>query len=141
MTHQLYKYLKVYVQGIKLLPNFNEEPTVKIFFNFNDNLTEMTSSAVNKRIQKLWNDGPSQKKVTATRMRKAISTAVRTSHPSSREMLASHMNHLPGTADRYYALQNRRKNALSMTSLISEVMENRKVGLNFYIAFYITNMF
>lgn len=139
MTHQLYKYLKVYVQGIKLLPNFNEEPTAKIFFNLNDNLTEMTS-AVNKRIQKLWNDGPSQKKITATRMRKAISTAVRTSHPSSREMLASH-NHLPGTADRYYALQIKRKNALSMTSLISEVMENRKVGLNFYIPFYITNIF
>jgi len=140
LTHQLYKYLKVYVQGIKLLPNFNEEPTAKIFFNLNDNLTEMTS-AVNKRIQKLWNDGPSQKKITATRMRKAISTAVRTSHPSSREMLASHMNHLPGTGDRYYALQNKRKNALSMTSLISEVMENRKVGLNFYIPFYITNIF
>ena len=124
------------------MPNFIDDLTARVFLNFKDEqLTEMTSSSINKRIQKLWRGGPSTKKITATRMRKAISTAVRTEHPQSREMLAAHMNHLPGTADRYYALQNRRRNALTMTHLISDVMENSKVGLNFYIPFYIKKIF
>jgi len=141
MTHLLFNYLKRYVKLIQLLPNFIDGPNARVFLNLKDDLTEMTSSSINKRIQKLWREGPSNKKITATRMRKAISTSVRTEHPESREMLAAHMNHLPGTADRYYALQNRRKNAVTMSNMISDVMENRKVGLNFYIPFYITNIF
>jgi hypothetical protein len=66
-----------YVKLVKLMPNFIDDLTARVFLNFKDEqLTEMTSSSINKRIQKLWRGGPSTKKITATRMRKAISTAV-----------------------------------------------------------------
>jgi hypothetical protein len=63
----------------------------------------MTSSHVNKLIQRIWQQGPIDKHVSATRLRKATSTAVRPAVPEARETLAKHMTHSPATADRHYA--------------------------------------
>lgn len=86
----------------------------------------MTSSHVNKAINRIWELGPVVKSISATRLRKATSTAARTAIPSSREVLARHMTHNPETADRHYALYNQRELAVPVTNMISAVMEGKK---------------
>ncbi|CAC5400110.1 unnamed protein product [Mytilus coruscus] len=89
----------------------------------------MTSSHVNKGIQRIWDQGPVNKPLTATRLRKATATAVRTQIPASREILARHMTHNPETADRHYALYKQRELAVPVTNMISAVMEGNQTQL------------
>jgi len=88
----------------------------------------MTSSHVNKSIQRIWQKGPIDKHVSATRFRKATSTAVRAAVPEAREALAKHMTHSTTTADRHYALFNQRQIAMPVANLISSVMEKSCPG-------------
>lgn len=72
-------------------------------------------------MQNLWQTVTS-KKITATKLRKAVSTTVREYRPDLREDLADHMNHLPSTADKYYVMKKTRDKAIGISKVISEVM-------------------
>ena len=89
----------------------------------------MTSSHVNKSIQRIWNRGPVTKHLNATRVRKATTTCVRAAHPESRTSLAKHMTHSLQTADRHYALHNQREMAIPISNLIQSVMEKSSPGI------------
>ncbi|CAG2217194.1 unnamed protein product [Mytilus edulis] len=114
---------------MKRIPNFHQQDTESIFTSFpkqDGSVVAMTSSHMNKAIQRLWNEGPSQKAISATRIRKATSTHVRAAVPGSREVLARHMTHAAQTADRYYALYDREQLAMPVSTLISSVMEHAR---------------
>ena len=114
---------------IQRIPQFPFDEEKSVFMTYpkpeNNEITEMTSSQMNKAIQRIWNLGPSKKTITATRIRKSTVTHVRKQHPESRESLAAHMSHRATTADKYYAMINRVENAVPMSKLISSVMERR----------------
>ncbi|VDI49930.1 Hypothetical predicted protein [Mytilus galloprovincialis] len=55
-------------------------------------------SSINKAVQRIRSEGPSEKMTNAIRIRKA--TAVRCAAPETREVLAKHMSHYTDKADR-----------------------------------------
>ncbi|CAG2196203.1 unnamed protein product [Mytilus edulis] len=88
---KLYGFLKDYIQMLKIIPGYPVAKEQSIFTTFpksDGTVSLLTSSQVNKGIQRVWDQGPVNKTVTATRLRKATSTAVRTQIPASREILA-----------------------------------------------------
>jgi hypothetical protein len=114
---------------LRIIPGYNLDDERSIFTSWpktDGTVALMTSSHVNKAINRIWELGPVVKSISATRLRKATSTAVRTAIPSSREVLARHMTHNPETADRHYALYNQRELAVPVTNMISAVMEGKK---------------
>ncbi|CAC5379905.1 unnamed protein product [Mytilus coruscus] len=124
---EVYSMLKNFIAMLKRIPNFQHQDNQSIFVSYpkrDGSVVPMTSSHMNKAIQRLWNEGPSEKAISATRLRKATSTHVRAAVPESREVLARHMTHAAATADRYYALYDREQLAMPISSLISSVMEN-----------------
>lgn len=113
---------------MKKIPNYPQDRTRSIFTSWPKNdgtVSLMTSSHVNKAINRVWDQGPVRKHISATRLRKATTTAVRTVHPASREVLAKHMSHNPETADRHYALYKKQEMAAPVTNLIASVMEGK----------------
>ena len=114
---------------LKRIPQFprNEKRSIFITFPKPDNsVSELTSSQVNKAIQRIWRLGPIEKPISATRLRKSTATNVRAVAPEVREPLAKHMNHDPATADTYYHVYDQRENAKPMCQLIASVMEGTK---------------
>ncbi|VDI67002.1 Hypothetical predicted protein [Mytilus galloprovincialis] len=92
---------------LKRIPNFQQQDNQSLFVSYpkhDGSVVPMTNSQMNKAIQRLWNKGPYEKAISATRLRKATSTHVRAAVPESREVLARHMTHASATANRYYAL-------------------------------------
>lgn len=127
LTPQLYRYLKNYTDMLRLVPNYVPADTKSIFIKWpgKDGVAiPMSSSHVNKSLNSIWSQGPIRKPISATRFRKATTTAVRSVVPASREVLARHMSHSAATADRYYEIHNTRTLAIPVTKLISSVMEN-----------------
>lgn len=125
---KLYGYLRRYLDMLRIIPGNNLDDERSIFTSWpktDGTVTLMTSSHVNKAINRIWEQGPVVKSISATRLRKATSTAVRTAIPSSREVLARHMTHNPETADRHYALYNQRELAVPVTNMILAVMEGK----------------
>ncbi|VDI23172.1 Hypothetical predicted protein [Mytilus galloprovincialis] len=116
---KLYGFLKDYIQMLKIIPDY---PVAKEQSNF-------TTFPKSDGIQRVWDHGPVNKTVTATRLRKATPTAVRTLIPASREILARHMTHNPETADRHYALYQHRELAVPVTNMIAAVMEGNQTQL------------
>ena len=126
---KLYGYLRLYLDMLRIIPGYNLDDERSIFTSWpktDGTVALMTSSHVNKAINRIWELGPVVKSISATRLRKATSTAVRTAIPNSREVLARHMTHNPETADRHYALYNQRELAVPVTNMISAVMEGKK---------------
>ncbi|CAG2236565.1 unnamed protein product [Mytilus edulis] len=80
----------------------------------------MTPSLINKAIQNIWKKAPINQKCITT-------TDVILADPTSRESLAAHMTHSPGTAGRHYNIINRRNNAIKVTNLIANVMAPMKI--------------
>lgn len=129
LSAEVYHQITRYVAMLDLVPGYTSDCNRTIFINWPTSkgvVTDMTSSHVNKSIQRFWGRGTSgTKKLTATRLRKATSTTVRKKHPEIRDRLACHMTHKPETADRYYQLHNQREMAVEMTQLIASVMETK----------------
>ncbi|VDI75269.1 Hypothetical predicted protein [Mytilus galloprovincialis] len=120
--------LKNYVEMCGRIPQFPQDWTRSIFVSFpkSDNtVSEMTSSHVNKAINRIWNLGPIAKPISATKIRKSTSTHVRAAAPGSRYEIARHMSHEPGTADKYYQIYNQRERAKPICQLIATVMEDQ----------------
>ena len=127
LTPHLYRYIKNYTDMLRLIPNYVPADNKSIFITWpgNDGVAiPMSSSHVNKSLNSIWSQGPIRKPISATRFRKATTTAVRSVVPESREVLAKHMSHSATTADRYYEIHNTRKMAIPVTKLIRSVMEN-----------------
>ena len=55
------------------------------------------------------------KKITATKLRKVVSTTVRENRSDLMEDLTDHMNHLSTIADKYYVTKKTRDKALGMS--------------------------
>ena len=91
-------------------------------------VAEMTSSHINKSIQRIWNRGPVTKHLNATRVRKAT-TCLRAAYPESQTALAKHMTHSVQTADRHYDLHDQREMATPVSNLIQSVMEKTSPGI------------
>ena len=85
----------------------------------------MNSSQVNIAMKRLWAQGPINKPISATKLRKATTSHVRVADPGSRDQLAKHMSHDPKTADKYYNVFSSEKLATPTCKLISSVMEDR----------------
>lgn len=114
-----------YVKLCRQIPNFEPDPKRSIFITWPKDggpCTPMDSSLVNKAVQRIWGKGPIAKKISATRIRKATTTAVRCAFPQTREVLAKHMSHSAETADRHYALHNQETMARPIGMLIETVM-------------------
>ena len=136
MTTDLFKMVLNYLKWIQIL-NVRLDPLGSIFITFpvNQQFNVMTTNNINYAIQSFWKKGPILKAINATRIRKATATHVRLALPSCREDLAAHMTHSPATADRHYALVNRRENALKMTKLIELIKRNKISSLTFFFVF------
>jgi len=126
LSPEIHTMLKSFIQMCKRIPGFDTDNDRGIFVSWpkaDGTVVPMTSSHINKSIQRIWQQGPIDKHISATRLRKATSTAVRAAVPEARETLAKHMTHSPATADRHYALFSQREIAMPMANLISSVME------------------
>lgn len=115
------------------IPNLDHDRTRSIFITWPADggpCLPMDSSLVNKAVQRIWARGPVEKKISATRIRKATTTAVRCAYPETREVLAKHMSHSAETADRHYALHNQQKMARPIGKLIENVMVNEQFSID-----------
>lgn len=120
--------LRNYLEMCGRIPQFPPDWKRSIFVSFpkSDNtVSEMTSSHVNKAINRIWKLGPIDKPISATKIRKSTSTHVRAAAPGSRDEIARHMSHEPGTADKYYQIYNQRERAKPLCQLIETVMEDQ----------------
>lgn len=121
----IYKMLIKYVKLCRQIPNFEPDKKRSIFITWPKDggpCSPMDSSLVNKAVQRIWGRGPIAKKISATRIQKATTTAVRSAFPQTREVLAKHMSHSAETADRHYALHNQENMARPIGMLIETVM-------------------
>ena len=128
LSPEIYRMTNNFINMCKRIPKFVLDPSRNIFITYpkpDGSVSQLSTSQVNKSIQRLWNLGLSHrtKHISATRLRKATSTAVRVAHPEARTMLAKYMTHSPNTADRYYNLYNQREMATPVVKLIASVME------------------
>ncbi|VDI06668.1 Hypothetical predicted protein [Mytilus galloprovincialis] len=64
----------------------------------------------------------SKKRITATKLRKVTSKAVRMAVPESREVLAAHIKHAIATSNSYYNIAKTRDNAIPVTKLIDSII-------------------
>lgn len=115
------------------IPNLDRDRTRSIFITWPRDggpCLPMDSSLVNKAVQRIWERGPVEKKISATRIREATTTAVRSAYPETREVLAKHMSHLAQTADRHYAHHNQQKMARPIAQLIENVMVNEQLSID-----------
>ena len=131
LSPEIYRMVKNCIQWCKQIPGFDDDKDRNLFVSWpkdDGTLVPMTSSHVNKLIQRIWQQGPIDKHVSATRLRKATSTEVRAAVPEARETLAKHMTHSPATADRHYAFFSQRQIAMPVANLISSVMERSGPG-------------
>lgn len=126
LSPELLQMIKNFHQIVKKMPCRSESNQLFLTWPKEGPAKAMSSSLVNKAIQRAWSGGPVQKKINATRIRKSTSTAVREAFPESRELLARHMSHSTGTADKYYALHDQQKLARPIGNLIESVMHRRQ---------------
>lgn len=64
----------------------------------------------------------SKKRITATKLRKVTSKAVRMAVPEFREVLAAHIKHAVATSNSYYNIAKTRDNAIPVTKLIDSII-------------------
>lgn len=133
----LYRRIQNYIKLLPLLPNYVEDYTASIFYAWPLYLSskprQMTSNAINRGMQRLWKTY-SKKHMNATRLRKAISTAVRKEAPWARDALARHMTHSIATADKFYQINDIRDTAIPVATLIARTV-NKKPVSNGYLPF------
>ena len=121
-------YMLSYLHALRSMEGYHDRTQRKttVFVKFPDGLDNppkpLSTSGVSYALKKLWGLAHKGKPFSATRLRKAIVTHVRDQQPLARDSLAKHMCHAPSTADRYYLLQQTRKMALPMSSLITHTM-------------------
>ena len=121
-------YMLSYLHALRSLEGYHDRTQRKttVFVKFPDGLDNppkpLSSSGMAFALKSLWGLAHKGKPFSATRLRKAIVTHVRDQQPLARDSLAKHMCHAPSTADRYYLLQQTRKMALPMSSLITHTM-------------------
>jgi hypothetical protein len=131
LSPDVFRMVKNFIAMCKRIQDFPVDQDRSIFVSYpkpDGTVTEMTTSHVNKSIQRIWNRGPVAKHLNATRVRKATTTCVRAAYPESRNALAKHMTHSLQTADRHYALHDQREMATPVSNLIQSVMENSSPG-------------
>ena len=95
LTPQLYRYLKNYIDMLRLVPNYVPADNKSIFINWpgKDGIAiPMSSIHVNKSLNSIWCQEPIRKPISATRFRKVTTTAVRSVVLESREVLARRMS-------------------------------------------------
>ena len=121
-------YMLSYLHALRSMEGYHDRTQRKttVFVKFPCGLDNppkpLSSSGVAYALKNLWGLAHKGKPFSATRLRKAIVTHVRDQQPLARDALAKHMCHAPATADRYYLLQQTRKMALPMSSLITHTM-------------------
>ena len=128
LSPEIFQMLKNFIDMCKRIPNFQRDENRSLFTCWpkKDNaIVPMNSSQVNIAIKRLWAQGPINKPISATKIRKATTTHVREANPGAREQLARHMSHDPRTADKYYNVFSSEKMATPTCKLISNVMEKQ----------------
>jgi hypothetical protein len=90
----------------KYIPNYliqkNENHDSIFFLNYNDARC-MTSSTIDKGIKKAWKSGGMTSHISSTQIRKSAITSFHSIYSDGlKSKLASHMQHLPSTAAKYY---------------------------------------
>lgn len=128
----LWNYVLAYTHCLRNFPGYDVRTLRKssIFVGFNpitQKATPLTTSAINKGINKLWSQVHSSS-VSATKIRKSVVTHVRRSVPESRDTLAAHMSHMPGTADRYSCLY---LSIFIISPVSSQTMKNKRIYFKF----------
>ncbi|CAG2227839.1 unnamed protein product [Mytilus edulis] len=118
---QLYVFIVKYINLCKFVPNYMEDEDESIFITWPRHNEVPGRLEKLRGMQHLW-EKENPKKLTATKLRKSVSTSIRESHPELREKLADHMNHLATTADKYYVMKSTRDKALEMSNVIHQQM-------------------
>jgi len=130
-NQEMWQQLTAFVSIRRRIKNFgqeNEQENSPVFLAWpstDDEMpSEMTSSLVAYAIKQLWRRSEASDKIlTATKIRKATCTIVRSQHPELKEKLAQQMTHRTSTADKYYLLNQRSEEAIHVVQTIQKTLE------------------
>lgn len=128
LSPEIYLMVKHFIEMCRRVPEFNVDENRSIFTCWpkaDNAIVPMTSSHINRAINRLWAMGPISKPISATKIRKATTTHVREAIPGARDQLAKHMSHDPKTADKYYNVFSSAKLATPTCQIIANIMEEQ----------------
>lgn len=101
----LWRFTLAFVHCLRRMPGYqaNQMRTTSIFLgirHYDAEPVPLSTSGIDKALKRFWRIVYKGSTISATLLRKSVVTAVRTKQPLSRDVLARHMCHQPGTADR-----------------------------------------
>lgn len=137
----LFQELKNYVTLSKHVPNFVErDRDDSVFISWPQDDEPPRTLDRTRGVQELWNK-ILHRKISATLLRKTTATYMRERHPEMANRVATHMNHLRSTADKYYIMKQHRDSAIDVSQTISETMFQNPGVPDPVVSFYLCYIF
>jgi len=138
LSPMVLKWLQAFITYMRNhLAGAGTSDSCKIFLSWS--AKEMSSSMVSAQLNSCWQKamGKQMERVCAASFRKAAVTAVHENHAHMKNDLADLMSHNPKTAEKYYAIRQKNKNAAKTSEALRHILfmtksneEEEKSGAN-----------